>query len=757
MSGTKDDEPTSPQGVDAKAEAGCPVANDSVTAGGSESENPAIDSPTPKTGGRPHTLKDWWPNSLDLSVLHAHSSKGNPLGEDFRYDREFATLDVEALKRDVTEVLTTSQSWWPADFGHYGGLMIRMSWHSAGTYRIYDGRGGAGDGSQRFAPLNSWPDNANLDKARRLLWPVKQKYGQAVSWADLLVLAGNVALESMGFETFGFGFGREDVWEPEEIFWGPEDTWLGDERYADERELHESLGAVQMGLIYVNPEGPNGNPDPLASARDIRETFARMAMNDEETVALIAGGHTFGKTHGAGDADLVGPEPEGAPLEEQGLGWKSSFGSGKGEDAITSGLEVTWTDRPTEWSNRFFEILFGFEWELAESPAGAKQWVAKDAEEIIPGPTPESAKRKPTMLTSDLALRFDPAYEKISRRFLENPEEFRLAFAKAWYKLLHRDMGPVSRFLGPWVAEPQLWQDPVPAVDHELVTDSDIDELKARVLESGLTTAQLVSTAWASAASFRSTDKRGGANGARIRLEPQRSWEVNQPDQLTTVLETLEGIQRDFNANGTGEVSLADLIVIAGAAAVEKAARDAGVEVKVPVRPGRTDATQEQTDADSFRVLEPRADGFRNYLRPGEKTQPEVLLVDRAYMLDLTAPEMTVLVGGLRQLGANVGGAAHGVFTDRPGVLSNDFFANLLSPGTRWKAAEDGENVYEIRDLETDEVKWTATPVDLIFGSNSQLRALAEVYASSDATEKFVRDFVAAWTKVMELDRFDLA
>ena len=757
MSGTKDDEPTSPQGVDAKAEAGCPVAHDSVTAGGSESENPAIDSPTPKTGGRPNTLKDWWPNSLDLSVLHAHSSKGNPLGEDFRYDREFATLDVEALKRDVTEVLTTSQSWWPADFGHYGGLMIRMSWHSAGTYRIYDGRGGAGDGSQRFAPLNSWPDNANLDKARRLLWPVKQKYGQAVSWADLIVLAGNVALESMGFETFGFGFGREDVWEPEEIFWGPEDTWLGDERYADERELHESLGAVQMGLIYVNPEGPNGNPDPLASARDIRETFARMAMNDEETVALIAGGHTFGKTHGAGDADLVGPEPEGAPLEEQGLGWKSSFGSGKGEDAITSGLEVTWTDRPTEWSNRFFEILFGFEWELAESPAGAKQWVAKDAEEIIPGPTPESAKRKPTMLTSDLALRFDPAYEKISRRFLENPEEFRLAFAKAWYKLLHRDMGPVSRFLGPWVAEPQLWQDPVPAVDHELVTESDIDQLKARVLESGLTTAQLVSTAWASAASFRSTDKRGGANGARIRLEPQRSWEVNQPDQLNTVLETLAGIQRDFNANGNGEVSLADLIVIAGAAAVEKAARDAGVEVKVPVRPGRTDATQEQTDADSFRVLEPRADGFRNYLRPGEKTQPEVLLLDRAYMLDLTAPEMTVLVGGLRQLGANVGGAAHGVFTDRPGVLSNDFFANLLSPGTRWKAAEDGENVYEIRDLETDEVKWTATPVDLIFGSNSQLRALAEVYASSDATEKFVRDFVAAWTKVMELDRFDLA
>jgi catalase-peroxidase len=756
MSDTKD-EPTSPQGVDSKAEAGCPVAHDSVTAQGSESENPAIDSPTPKTGGRPHTLKDWWPNSLDLSVLHAHSSKGNPLGADFRYDRAFATLDVEALKRDITEVLTTSQSWWPADFGHYGGLMIRMSWHSAGTYRIYDGRGGAGDGSQRFAPLNSWPDNANLDKARRLLWPVKQKYGQAISWADLIVLAGNVALESMGFETFGFGFGREDVWEPEEIFWGPEDTWLGDERYADERELHESLGAVQMGLIYVNPEGPNGNPDPVASARDIRETFARMAMNDEETVALIAGGHTFGKTHGAGDADLVGPEPEGAALEEQGLGWISSFGSGKGKDAITSGLEVTWTDRPTEWSNRFFEILFGFEWELSESPAGAKQWVAKDADDIIPGPTPDSPKRKPTMLTSDLALRFDPAYEKISRRFLENPEEFRLAFAKAWYKLLHRDMGPVSRFLGPWVAEPQLWQDPVPAVDHDLVSEGQVEDLKARVLDSGLTVDQLVSTAWASAASFRSTDKRGGANGARIRLEPQRSWEVNQPDQLNTVLETLEGIQREFNESGNAKVSLADLIVIGGAAAVEKAARDAGVEVTVPVRPGRTDATQEQTDVDSFRVLEPRADGFRNYLRPGEKTQPEVLLVDRAYMLDLTAPEMTVLVGGLRSLGANVGDARHGVLTDRPGVLSNDFFANLLSPGTRWKAAQNEENVYEIRDMDTDEVKWTATPVDLIFGSNSQLRALAEVYASSDATEKFVHDFVRAWTKVMELDRFDLA
>ena len=756
MSETQDTELTTSQGAEAQAASGCPVAHDSATSHGSDSENPVIDAPTPKTGGRPHTLKDWWPNSLDLSVLHAHSSKVNPLGEDFRYDREFAKLDVEALKRDIIEVLTTSQDWWPADFGHYGGLMIRLSWHSAGTYRIYDGRGGGGDGSQRFAPLNSWPDNANLDKARRLLWPVKQKYGQQISWADLLVLAGNVSLESMGFETFGFGFGREDIWEPEELFWGPEDTWLGDERYAGERELHESLGAVQMGLIYVNPEGPNGNPDPLASARDIRETFARMAMDDEETVALIAGGHTFGKTHGAGDGDLVGAEPEGAALEEQGLGWTSSFASGKGADTITSGLEVTWTDRPTEWSNRYFEILFGYEWELTDSPAGAKQWVAKDAEDIIPGPTADSPKRKPTMLTTDLALRIDPAYERISRRFLENPEEFRLAFAKAWYKLLHRDMGPVSRFLGPWVAEPQLWQDPVPAVGHDLVSEDDITALKTRVLESGLSTAQLVSTAWASAASFRTTDKRGGANGARIRLDPQRNWEVNEPEQLATVLETLEGIQREFHEVGTARVSLADLIVIAGAAAVEKAARDGGFDVTVPVRPGRTDATQEQTDVDSFRVLEPRADGFRNYLRPGEKTQPEILLVDRAYMLNLTAPEMTVLVGGLRSLGANAGAAQLGVLTNRPGVLSNDFFVNLLATGTRWKASNGEENVYEIRDVATDEVKWTASPVDLIFGSNSQLRALAEVYASSDAAEKFVRDFVAAWTKVMDLDRFDL-
>ncbi|NYG53921.1 catalase/peroxidase HPI [Nocardioides perillae] len=750
------DHPTSPQGVDRKAEAGCPVMHDSAAAGGSESENPAIDSPTPVTGGRPHTLKDWWPNSLDLSVLAVHSPKVNPLAPDFDYKQEFAKLDVEALKRDVAETLATSQDWWPADFGNYAGLMIRLSWHAAGTYRIYDGRGGAGDGGQRFAPLNSWPDNANLDKARRLLWPVKQKYGQKVSWADLLVLAGTVAYEQSGLEPFGFAFGREDVWEPEEIFWGPEDTWLGDERYSGERELHESLGAVQMGLIYVNPEGPNGNPDPVASARDIRETFARMAMNDEETVALIAGGHTIGKTHGAGDADLVGPEPEGAPLEEQGLGWRSSFGSGKGEDAITSGLEVTWTRTPVQWSNDYFTFLYQYEWELEKSPAGAWQWVAKDAEAVIPGPTPDSPKRKPTMLTSDLALRFDPEYDKISRRFRDNPEEFAEAFAKAWYKLLHRDMGPISRYLGPDVAPPQLWQDPVPDVDHPLVSDADVEALKAKVLESGLSTAELVQTAWASAASFRSTDKRGGANGARIRLEPQRSWEVNQPEQLARVLEVLEGVKADFDAQGETKVSLADLIVLAGTAAVEKAARDAGVEVTVPFHPGRTDAAQEDTDVDSFRVLEPRADGFRNYLRAGEKTQPEVLLVDRAYMLGLTAPEMTVLVGGLRSLGNNVGGTAHGVLTDRPGVLSNDFFVNLLSPGTRWKASETEENVYEIRDVATDEVKFTATPVDLIFGSNSQLRALAEVYASDDAREKLVHDFVAAWVKVMDNDRFDL-
>nr|MCW2728200.1 katG [Aeromicrobium sp.] len=751
------DHPVSPQGVDRKAEAGCPVMQDSAAASGSESENPAIDSPTVKTGGRPHGNKDWWPNQLDLSVLHAHSSKGNPLAPDFSYAEEFKKLDIAQLRRDVVEVLNTSQDWWPADFGHYGGLFIRLSWHAAGTYRIYDGRGGAGEGNQRFAPLNSWPDNANLDKARRLLWPVKQKHGQKISWADLLVFAGTVALEDMGFTTFGFAFGREDVWEPEEIIWGPEDTWLGDERYSGERELEDTLGAVQMGLIYVNPEGPNGNPDPLASARDIRDTFARMAMNDEETVALIAGGHTFGKTHGAGDADLVGPEPEAAPLEAQGLGWKSEFGSGKGADAITSGLEVTWTSTPTRWSNDFFTFLFKYEWELTKSPAGAYQWVAKDAEDIVPGPAADSPKRKPTMLTSDLALRFDPEYEKISRRFLENPNEFALAFGKAWYKLLHRDMGPVDRYLGPWVPEAQLWQDPIPAVEGALIDDADVASLKAKVLESGLSVSELIGAAWASAATFRSTDKRGGANGARIRLEPQRSWAVNQPEQLSGVLAKLEGIQAEFNAAGGAKVSLADLIVLAGNAAVEKAATAAGVDITVPFHAGRGDATQEQTDVDSFRVLEPRADGFRNYLRTGEKLQPETLLLERSYMLDLSAPEMTVLVGGLRALGGNVGGAQHGVLTDRPGVLTNDFFANLLAPGARWTTSESQENVYEIRDASTDELKWTATAVDLVFGSNSQLRAISEVYASEDAREKFVRDFAAAWTKVMELDRFDLA
>ncbi|GAA0583808.1 catalase/peroxidase HPI [Paractinoplanes ferrugineus] len=739
---------------DPKAD-GCPVAHDSVTAHGSESENPAIDAPTPKTGGKPHTNRDWWPNQLDLSVLHAHSSKGNPLGPDFSYANEFAKLDVEALKQDITTVLTTSQDWWPADFGHYGGLMIRMSWHAAGTYRIEDGRGGAGDGGQRFAPLNSWPDNANLDKARRLLWPVKAKYGQKISWADLLVLAGNVALESMGFKTFGFGFGRQDVWEPEEIFWGPEDTWLAEGRYVSEKEVLPGVGATEMGLIYVNPEGPGGNPDPLASAHFIRETFRRMAMNDEETVALIAGGHTFGKTHGAGVADNhVGPEPEGAPLEAQGLGWLSTHGSGKAGDTITSGLEVTWTDKPTQWSNRFFEILFGYEWELTTSPGGAKQWVAKTTDEIIPDAFDASVKHRPTMLTTDLALRVDPAYEQISRRFLANPDEFALAFAKAWYKLLHRDMGPVDRFLGPWVPAAQLWQDPVPAHQGALVSEADIAELKTKVLDSGLSTAQLVSTAWSSAATFRSTDKRGGANGARLRLEPQRGWEVNAP--AAEVIAKLEEVRQEFNAAGGAQVSIADLIVLAGSAAVEKAAAEAGVKVTVPFHPGRTDATQEQTDVESFSVLEPRADGFRNYLRPGEKTQPEILLIDRAYNLNLTAPEMTVLVGGLRALGNNFGGSAHGVLTDRPGVLTNDFFANLLSPGTRWTASKSAEHVYEIRDLGTDEVKWTATAVDLIFGSNSQLRALAEVYASADAREKFVADFVAAWTKVMDADRFDL-
>jgi catalase-peroxidase len=728
---------------------------DHNTAHGSDSENPVIDAPEP-SAHRPRTIQDWWPNQLDLKVLHQHPTQSNPLDEDFDYAEEFKKLDVEALKRDVAEVLTTSQDWWPADFGHYGGLMIRLSWHAAGTYRIEDGRGGAGDGSQRFAPLNSWPDNANLDKARRLLWPVKKKYGKSISWADLLVLAGNVALESMGFQTFGFGFGREDIWEPEEIIWGPEDTWLGDERYSGDRELSNPLAAVQMGLIYVNPEGPNGNPDPVAAARDIRETFRRMAMNDEETFALIAGGHTFGKTHGAGPADHVGPEPEAAPLEEQGLGWKSTYKSGKGGDAITSGLEVTWTDTPTKWDNRFLEILFGNEWELTESPAGAKQWVAKDTAEVVPDAHDPNRKHRHTMLTTDLSLRFDPAYEKIGRRFLEHPEEFAEAFAKAWYKLLHRDMGPVSRFLGPWVPDAQLWQDPVPAVDHELVDDADVADLKAKILDSGLTVPQLVTTAWAAAASYRDTDKRGGANGARIRLAPQKDWASNAG--LATVIERLEQVQQDFNAAQSGgkRVSLADLIVLGGVAAVEKAAKDAGHEVVVPFTPGRTDATQEQTDVESFAVLEPRADGFRNYLRGGEKLPPEKLLLDRANLLTLTAPEMTVLVGGMRALGANHDGSQHGVFTDRPGVLSNDFFVNLLDMGTEWKVSTT-EHVYEGRDRATGEVARTATAVDLVFGSNSQLRALSEVYAADDAGEKFVRDFVSAWTKVMELDRFDLA
>lgn len=705
------------------------------------------------------TNQDWWPNQPNLSVLRVHSPKSNPLGSDFDYAAEFAKLDVDALKRDVIDLMTTSQDWWPADYGHYGGLFIRMSWHAAGTYRIADGRGGGGQGAQRFAPLNSWPDNASLDKARRLLWPVKQKYGKQISWADLLVFAGNCALESMGFKTFGFGFGREDIWEPEEMYWGPEDSWLGDERYSGDRELSGPLGAVQMGLIYVNPEGPNGQPDPVAAARDIRETFARMAMNDVETAALIAGGHTFGKTHGAGPADLVGPEPEGAPIEQQGLGWKSSFGTGVGKDAITSGLEVVWTNTPTQWDNSFLEILYGYEWELTKSPADAWQWTPKDGAGAgtIPDPFDSSVKRSPTMLTTDLSLRLDPAYEKITRRWLDHPDEFADEFAKAWYKLLHRDMGPVTRYLGPWIPEPQLWQDPVPNAAAPVIGDADIAALKSKVLESGLSISQLVSTAWASAASFRGTDMRGGANGARIRLEPQKSWEANSPAELSTVLSALEQIQQDFNSqSGGAKVSLADLIVLAGTAAVEKAAKDAGHEVSVSFTPGRADASQEQTDVESFAVLEPRADGFRNYLRGGEKIPAEILLVDRAYMLTLTPPEMTVLVGGLRGLNANVGGTAHGVLTDRPQTLTNDFFVNLLDMGTEWKPSTSSENVYEGRDRATGDVKYSATAVDLVFGSNSELRALAEVYASADAQQKFVEDFASAWTKVMELDRFDL-
>jgi catalase-peroxidase len=713
----------------------------------SESENPAIPSPEAKDT-RPRTNRDWWPNQPDLQVLNRPDPGSDPLGEGFDYAAEFATLDVEALKRDLVDVMTTSQDWWPADYGHYGPLFIRMSWHAAGTYRIEDGRGGGGEGAQRFAPLNSWPDNANLDKARRLLWPVKQKYGRKVSWADLLVFAGNVAMESMGFETFGFGFGRPDVWQPEEVFWGPEDTWLGDERYAGDRELSGPLGAVQMGLIYVNPEGPNGNPDPLASARDIRETFGRMAMNDEETVALIAGGHTFGKTHGAGNPDLVGPEPEGCPVQHLGLGWKSEFGTGKGKDTITSGLEGAWTPTPITWDSSFFDTLFGFEYELTESPAGAKQWIPKDgaAANAVPDAHQPGVKHPPVMLTSDLALITDPAYREISKRFHENPDQFAAAFAKAWYKLLHRDMGPLSRYLGPWIPEPQLWQDPVPPVDHELIGDKDIAALKATLLQSGLSVSQLVSTAWAAAASFRTTDKRGGANGARLRLAPQKDWEVNRG--TAEVIKTLEQVQQEFNGSGK-KISLADLIVLGGCAAVEKAAKDAGFDVTVPFAPGRTDATQEQTDVESFAVLEPRADGFRNYLRTGDKLAPETLLVDRAYMLDLTAKEMTVLIGGLRVLGANAGGTKHGVFTDRPGTLSNDFFVNLLAPGSEWKTSMTDAGVYESGNR-------TATAVDLVLGSNSVLRGISEVYGADDAKERFVRDFVAAWDKVMTLDRFDL-
>ncbi|SEP07705.1 catalase/peroxidase HPI [Amycolatopsis saalfeldensis] len=714
----------------------------------------------PTEGG---SNREWWPNQLNLKILRKHPAVADPMDSDFDYAAEFRTVDLDALAADVDALLTTSQDWWPADFGHYGPLMIRMAWHSAGTYRIEDGRGGAGAGMQRFAPLNSWPDNVNLDKARRLLWPVKKKYGRKISWADLMIFTGNRALETMGFKTFGFAGGRADVWEPDEdVYWGPERVWLDDERYTGDRELEKPLAAVQMGLIYVNPEGPNGNPDPLASARDIRETFSRMAMNDEETVALIAGGHTFGKTHGAGPESHKGPEPEAAPLEQQGLGWKNDFGSGKGRDAIGSGLEVTWTPTPAQWSNWFFHNLFEYDWELTQSPAGANQWTPKDgkAKNTVPDPEDGKLNRSPSMLTSDLALRFDPVYEPISRRFYENPDQFADAFARAWFKLTHRDMGPIQRYLGPLVpAEELIWQDRVPPVDHELVGDAEIADLKAKILGSGLTVAQLVSTAWASASTFRSGDKRGGANGARIRLEPQRGWEVNEPETLTQVLSTLEGIQESFNGGQTGgkKISLADLIVLGGVAAVEKAAKDGGFEVPVPFAPGRTDATEEQTDADSFAPLEPSADGFRNYRGKGNKLPSEYLLVDRANLLNLSAPEMTVLVGGLRVLGANHQQSSARVFTTAPGTLTNDFFANLLDLGTEWTAAEDGAypESFEARDG-SGAVKWTGSRVDLLFGSNSELRALAEVYASDDAKEKFVRDFVAAWDKVMSNDRFDL-
>jgi len=723
-----------------------------------------------RTGGPPkdmavggRSIRDWWPNQLNLDMLHQNSSKCNPMGEDFNYAREFKSLDLTAVKKDLAEVMTKSQDWWPADFGHYGPLIIRMAWHSAGTYRMGDGRGGAGRGNQRFPPLSSWPDNVNLDKARRLLWPVKQKYGRKISWADLMILAGNVALESMGFKTFGFAGGREDIWEPEkDVYWGSESEWLGDKRYTGDRDLENPLAAVQMGLIYVNPEGPNGNPDPIAAARDIRETFARMAMNDEETVALIAGGHSFGKTHGAGDASHVGPEPEAAGIEEQGLGWKSSFGTGKGGDTITSGLEVTWTNTPTKWSNNFFRILFSFEWELTKSPAGAHQWKPKgDAGAgTVPHAHDPSKRIGPTMLTTDLSLRFDPIYEKISRRFYEHPEEFADAFARAWFKLTHRDMGPRSRYLGPEVpAEELIWQDPIPAVDHKLVDEKDIASLKAKVLASGLTVPELVSTAWASASTFRGSDKRGGANGARIRLAPQKDWEVNEPARLAKVLKTLEGIQSDFNNTQSGgkKISLADLIVLAGCAGVEKAAKNAGHNMTVPFTPGRMDSSAEQTDAASFSVLEPKADGFRNYQKTRYAVTPEELLVDKAQLLTLTAPEMTVLVGGMRVLNANFKGSPHGVFTKRPEALTNDFFVNLLDMGTAWKPTAGDDCIFEGRDRATGELKWTGTRIDLIFGSNAQLRALAEVYASDDAREKFVHDFIAAWNKIMNLDRFDLA
>ncbi|MGW3957879.1 catalase/peroxidase HPI [Streptomyces sp. NPDC004752] len=729
--------------TDATAEetGGCPVAHGRA--------------PHPTQGGG---NRQWWPERLNVRILAKNPAVANPLGEEFDYAAAFKSLDLPAVKRDIEDVLTTSQDWWPADFGHYGPFIIRMAWHSAGTYRISDGRGGAGAGQQRFAPLNSWPDNANLDKARRLLWPVKKKYGQSLSWADLLILAGNVALESMGFETFGFGGGRVDVWESEEdVYWGPETTWLGDQRYTGDRELENPLGAVQMGLIYVNPEGPNGNPDPIAAARDIRETFRRMAMNDEETVALIAGGHTFGKTHGAGPADAVGPDPEAAPLAEQGLGWKSGYGTGKGADAITSGLEVTWTSTPTRWSNGFFDNLFGYEWELTESPAGAQQWKPKGGagEGTVPAAHDPSKKIAPAMLTTDLALRFDPVYEPISRRFHENPAEFADAFARAWYKLTHRDLGPKSLFLGPEVPEETLlWQDPLPTAEGEAIDAADIAALKARLLDSGLTVSQLVSTAWASASTFRGSDKRGGANGARIRLQPQSGWQVNNPDELAAVLRTLEGIQQEFNS-GAKQVSLADLIVLGGSAAVERAAKDAGHDIEVPFTPGRVDATQEHTDAESFAALEPTADGFRNHLGKGNRLPAEYLLLDRANLLTLSAPELTVLVGGLRVLGANHDGSTLGVLTDAPGTLTNDFFVNLLDLGTTWQATSEDQTTFEGRDA-TGAVRWTGTRADLVFGSNSELRALAEVYAGDDAKAKFVTDFVAAWTKVMNLDRFDL-